>query len=77
VKQFYLFLFIEVVNFNRTVQKYGVEQELKNKVLEKLVELRVLVNPETSSVRNSKGTPATALSEKFEHDAPPATLPRF
>lgn len=73
-------------HFDISVRKYSLKRDIKDKVLEQLVELKVLAVPvgedlpgagAGASPVGSKGTPATPSGEKFEPEVPPATLPRF
>ena len=84
-------------HFNISIQKYGVKKDIKNKLLEKLIEVNVLVVPSqpraegsfddvlsaapgVSSVLDGKeeqAVLATPPGKGAEHEAPPATLPRF
>lgn len=77
-------------HLNISVQKYGVKREIKNKVLEKLLELNVFSTPLSLdddpsaegvlSPKDDKVEPVTLTTSSAgmaEGGAAPATLPRF
>nr|XP_033961533.1 uncharacterized protein LOC117463411 [Pseudochaenichthys georgianus] len=72
-------------HFNISVDKYKVKKEMREKILQKLEELKILEIPsmstqpraEVSIEDDRERVLATPRVDKFSPQAPPATLPRF